>query len=79
VSGAVVILVALLIIYTIASAVFAFNLWNLSNRVAGWYVGKPWWFRAIGRDNPNSYRAGGAIGLAFGVVLLVWIGLQARR
>jgi hypothetical protein len=79
VSAAVVILVALLILYTIASAVFAFNLWNLSNHVAGWYVGKPWWFRAIGRDNPNSYRAGGAIGLAFGVVLLVWIALLASR
>jgi hypothetical protein len=79
VQGAVVILVAFLIFYTIASAAFAFNLWNLSTRVAGWYVGKPWWFRAIGRDNPNSYKAGGTIGLAVGVLLLAWIALQATR
>ena len=78
-SSAVIILVALLVLYTIASGVFAFNVWNLSNRVAGWYVGKPWWIRGIGRDNPNSYKAGGAIGLAFGVLLLGWIALQATR
>jgi hypothetical protein len=73
------ILVAFLILYTIMSAAFAFNLMNVSNRVAAWYVGKPWWIRAIGRDNPNSYRAGGAIGLAFGVTLLAWIARQASR
>jgi hypothetical protein len=79
VSSAVVILVALLIFYTIASAIFAFNVWNVSNRVAGWYVGKSWWIRGIVRDNPNSYKAGGAIGLASGVLLLGWIALQATR
>jgi hypothetical protein len=79
VSSDVVILVALLILYTIASAVFAFNVWKVSDRVAGWYAGRAWWIRGIGRDNPNSYKAGGAIGLAFGVLLLGWIALQATR
>jgi hypothetical protein len=79
VSSAVVLLVVFLILYTIVSGAFTFNFRNVSNRVAAWYVGKSWWIRAIGRDNPNSYRAGGAIGLAFGVTLLAWIALQASR
>ena len=78
VSGAVLILVAVLILYTVAMAAFAFDLWNMSTRVAGWYVGKPWWIRGIGRDNPNSYKASGTIGLAFGVLMLAWIAMSWR-
>jgi predicted branched-subunit amino acid permease len=79
VSSGAAIAVTVLTAYTLTSAVFAFNLWRLSDRAARAFVGKPWFVRAIGRENPNSWRAGGTIGLAFGVLVLGWIALQAVK
>ena len=74
-----VIAVSVLSGYTLMSAVFAFNMWRLSDRAAQLFVGKPGFTRAFGRDNPNAWKAGGVIGLASGLTVLGWIGLQAIR
>jgi hypothetical protein len=74
-----VIAVVILVTYTVISAVFAFNVWRLSDRAAQSFVGRPWYIRAVGRDNPNSYRAFGAIGITFGLLTLGWIALQAIK
>jgi hypothetical protein len=71
--------ITILVVYTAACAVFAFNLWRLSDRAASLFIGKPWWYRAFARDKPEAWKAGGVIGLAFGVVILGWIVVIALR
>lgn len=70
-------LVAFLLIYALLGAVFAFNLWGVSDRAASAYRGKPWLVRQIGRDNPNTWRAGGLVMLAFGVAMVAGLALMS--
>ncbi len=66
-------LIAFLLIYALVGAAFAFNVWRVSDRIAEHYRGKPWFVRQIGRDNPDAWRGGGLIMLAFGIALAAGI------
>jgi len=76
---AVAIVVALTALYTVLGAVLAFNLWGAAERAAGYFARKPpsLWTRFYWRHKPDSWKAGGAVMLAAGVTVLVWIALQA--
>ena len=64
-----------LLIYALVGAVLAFNVGGISDRAAAAYRGKPWFVRQIGRDNPNAWRAGGLVMLAFGVAMAAGMAL----
>ncbi len=66
-------LIAFLLIYALVGAAFAFNVWRVSDRFAEHYRGKPWLVRQIGRDNPDAWRGGGLIMLAFGIAMAAGI------
>ena len=68
-------LIAFLLVYALLGAAFAFNVWGISDRSAAAYRGKPWLIRQIGRDNPNMWRAGGLVMLAFGVAMVAGLAL----
>jgi len=68
-------LVVFLLIYALVGAAFAFNVWGVSDRAAAAYRGKPWLLRQIGRDNPKMWRASGLVMLAFGMAMVVGMGV----
>jgi hypothetical protein len=68
-------LVIFLLIYALVGALFAFNIWRVSDRAAAAFRGKPWLLRQVGRDNPNAWRATGLVMLAFGVAMVVGMAL----
>jgi len=68
-------LVVFLLIYAVVGAAFALNVRGVSDRAAAAYRGKPWLLRQIGRDNPKMWRAGGLVMFAFGVAMVVGMGV----
>jgi len=70
-------LVIFSVIYALVGAVFAFNIWSVSDRAAAVFRGKPWLLRQVGRDNPNAWGAAGLVMFAFGVAIVVGMALMS--
>jgi hypothetical protein len=70
--------VVFLAIYTVLGAAFAFNLWHASDRAAKYYRSRPWLRWQIGGANPQAWRGGGLIMLAFGAIVMAWILIASR-
>ena len=69
----------LMVAYTVAGCALAFNVWGISDRLAGHYARKPWLLRRFGRDDPRSWRVGGLMVFIGIPTLMGWMIIEAVR
>jgi hypothetical protein len=75
---ATVLLIVGLVAYSLCGAVLGFNLWSASDRLAEQLRNERWYWRQLGGDNPDVWRGGGIVMLAFGLITVLWIFAQWR-
>jgi len=66
-------LVVFLVVYALVGVALAINVFGVSNRLAELYRRMHWLLRPIWGANPNVWRGGGVVMLAFGVTVGAWI------